>query len=126
MRILKTFAFVLAVLTTTIKTSEAPAKQDAPTDAAASPNPAPEAGKPPAEGEPPAEIEVARCSKALLEAYDIESGWSTVKDQNFLCPSVKKFNCCSYHGQLDIYRKWILKGEKKNIVDHYRLGFLLS
>lgn len=65
-------------------------------------------------------VEVAKCSKALLEAYDVESGWNTVKDQNFLCPAVKKLNCCSYHAQLDIYRKWMIKGEKERIVQHYK------
>lgn len=65
-------------------------------------------------------VEVAKCSKALLEAYDVESGWNTVKDQNFLCPAVKKLNCCSYHAQLDIYRKWVIKGEKERIVRHYK------
>lgn len=63
---------------------------------------------------------VGHCNKALLEAYDIESGWETTKDTNLLCPAVKKLNCCSYHAQMDIFRKWVLKGEKKKIVNTYR------
>ena len=63
---------------------------------------------------------VGHCNKALLEAYDIQSGWETVEDKNLLCPSVTKFNCCSYHAQLDIFRKWVLKGEREKILKTYR------
>ena len=96
---------------------------------------APADAAPPAEGEqPPAEagekggaegekkpVEmIGKCVKPLLEAYDIQSGWETVEDQNLLCPSVTKMNCCSYHAQLDIFRKWVLKGEKDKILKTYR------
>lgn len=122
MQILKySTTIILFILVTTIKTEDAPENSKPSKEGDTTPTKPPKGkDKPPGKEDPPGEIEVARCSKALLEAYDVESGWNTVKDQNFLCPSIKKFNCCSYHGQLDIYRKWVLKGEKKNIVDHYR------
>lgn len=63
---------------------------------------------------------VGHCNKALLEAYDIESGWETVADKNLLCPNIKKLNCCSYHAQIDIFRKWVLKGEREKILKTYR------
>jgi len=63
---------------------------------------------------------VGHCNKALLEAYDIESGWETVPDKNLLCPHIEKLNCCSYHAQIDIFRKWVLKGEREKIIKTYR------
>lgn len=63
---------------------------------------------------------VGHCNKALLEAYDIESSWETVEDKNLLCPSITKLNCCSYHAQIDIFRKWVLKGEREKILKIYR------
>lgn len=63
---------------------------------------------------------VGHCNKALLEAYDIESSWESVEDKNLLCPSITKLNCCSYHAQIDIFRKWVLKGERENILKIYR------
>lgn len=63
---------------------------------------------------------VGKCLKPLLESFDIQSSWETVEDQNVICPSVTKLNCCSYHAQLDIFRKWVLKGEKKKIIKTYR------
>ena len=75
--------------------------------------------------EPAKEVMVGRCNKALMESYDIESGWETVEDKNHLCPSILKLNCCSYHAQLDIFRKWVLKGEKKHILKTYRYPILI-
>ena len=63
---------------------------------------------------------VGHCNKALLEAYDIESSWETVPDKNLLCPQIEKLNCCSYHAQIDIFRKWVLKGEREKILKTYR------
>ena len=72
------------------------------------------------EGDEKKETVVGHCNKALLEAYDLESGWETVEDKNLLCPSIKKLNCCSYHAQLDIFRKWVMKGEREKILKTYR------
>jgi len=80
----------------------------------------PPAGESEGEGGEKKEALVGHCNKALLEAYDIESGWETVEDKNFLCPSIKKLNCCSYHAQMDIFRKWVMKGEREKVLNVYR------
>ena len=63
---------------------------------------------------------VGHCNKALLEAYDIEAGWETVEDKNLLCPGIKGLNCCSYRAQMDIFRKWVAKGEREKVIRTYR------
>jgi hypothetical protein len=63
---------------------------------------------------------VGHCDKALLEAYDIEADWETVEDKNLLCPEIKDMNCCSYRAQMDIFRKWVGKGERERVLNTYK------
>jgi hypothetical protein len=112
----------LSILTILILSLKAEAQADTPPDAADPPK-ADSAGDDSDSGDESGEKKeavVGHCNKALLEAYDLESGWETVEDKNLLCPSIKKLNCCSYHAQLDIFRKWVLKGEREKILKTYR------
>lgn len=116
MRTLKILAlFALCALSS--RAEETPAAEEKPAEEAA----APAEGEVPAEGEgEKKEKVVGHCNKALLEAYDLESTWETVEDKNLLCPSITKLNCCSYHAQIDIFRKWVLKGEREKVLKLYR------
>jgi len=62
----------------------------------------------------------ARCNKTLMDSYDIEGSWDKVKDRNLICPMANKHNCCSYHAQLDIYKKWIMQGEGRKVRELYK------
>ena len=59
-----------------------------------------------------------KCNKPLMDSYDIKGSWNLVTDRNMVCPLAKK-NCCSYHAQLDIYKKWVMQGEGKRIQKMY-------
>ena len=60
----------------------------------------------------------AQCNSVLMESYDLDSQLTTVSDDNLICPQAFN-NCCSYATQLNIYKKWIIKEEKKHIFDFY-------
>lgn len=62
----------------------------------------------------------ARCNKTLMDSYDIEGSWDLVTDRNLVCPMANKMNCCNYHAQLDIYKKWIMQGEGRKIRELYK------
>ena len=116
------FLGIFAIVMLSIRANEAEAQPDQQADQASADGDAPpEGGDAPEGGDgDKKERVVGHCNKALLEAYDIESGWETVEDKNLLCPSVTKLNCCSYHAQIDIFRKWVLKGERERIIKTYR------
>lgn len=61
-----------------------------------------------------------KCNKTLMDSYDIEGIWDPVKDRNLICPMANKHNCCNYHAQLDIYKKWIMEGEGRKIRELYK------
>lgn len=78
-----------------------------------------------------------QCNKSLMESYDIEGVYYPVKDKNLMCPLANGTgkNCCNYHAQLDIYKKWFMQGERKKILKLYKtyseaigrvLGFYLE
>ena len=62
----------------------------------------------------------ARCNKTLMDSYDIEGSWDIVKDRNLICPMANKKNCCNYHAQLDIYKKWVMQGEGRKVRELYK------
>lgn len=59
------------------------------------------------------------CDSKLLESYDIAGSFQVLPYQNRLCP-MARHNCCSYKAQLDIYKKWVVTGERKKIIEIYR------
>lgn len=61
-----------------------------------------------------------KCNKTLMDSYDIEGTWDPVNDRNLICPMANKHNCCNYHAQLDIYKKWIMQGEGRRIRELYK------
>ena len=64
----------------------------------------------------------AQCNKNLMDSYDVEGVYYPVKDKNLMCPlanGVNK-NCCNYHAQLDIYKKWFMQGERRKILKLYK------
>ena len=63
-----------------------------------------------------------QCNKNLMDSYDIEGVYYPVKDRNLMCPMAngKDKNCCNYHAQLDIYKKWFMQGERKKILKLYK------
>lgn len=65
-------------------------------------------------------LDPTKCNKTLMDSYDIEGVWDPVKDRNLICPMANKHNCCNYHGQLDIYKKWIMQGEGRKIRELYK------
>ena len=113
---------ILGLTTLPILTEEtggdtpAPAEGEANPDAASSGEGGEEAGDESGEKK---EKMVGHCNKALLEAYDIEADWETVEDQNLLSPEIE-MNCCSYRAQMDIFRKWVMKGEREAVLKTYR------
>lgn len=60
------------------------------------------------------------CNKTLMDSYDIEGSWYPVPEKNAMCPMANKRNCCNYHAQLDIYKKWFMQGERKKILELYK------
>ena len=55
-----------------------------------------------------------------MDSYDIEGVWDPVKERNMICPMANKHNCCNYHAQLDIYKKWIMQGEGRKVRELYK------
>lgn len=114
--------FILSLLSLGITSSEATqdgapkAEGDAPAEGGSEEKPGEEEG---AEAGKKEKL-VGHCDKALLEAYDIEADWETVEDKNLLCPEIKELNCCSYRAQMDIFRKWVGKGEREKVLETYR------
>lgn len=58
------------------------------------------------------------CNQLLMESFDVLGQQSLSPDRNYICPGVQS-NCCSLQTQLDIYKKWIISGEKKKIKSFY-------
>ena len=65
-------------------------------------------------------VDPTRCNKTLMDSYDIEGVWDPILDRNLICPMANKHNCCNYHAQLDIYKKWVMQGEGRKIRDLYK------
>ena len=60
------------------------------------------------------------CNKNLMDSYDLEGSWELVKERNMMCPLANKKNCCDYHAQLSIYKKWFMQGERTKILNLYK------
>ena len=58
------------------------------------------------------------CNRMLTESFDIMGETIVTSDRNFMCPGVME-NCCSLNTQLDIYKRWIVDGEKERIKSFY-------
>lgn len=58
------------------------------------------------------------CNQVFMESYDILGQSNLVTERNFICPGVTN-NCCSLSSQLEIFKRWIISGEKKKIGDFY-------
>lgn len=67
----------------------------------------------------PSDDKEGPCFRRLLESYDVSGSDRVLPYNNRLCP-LAKFNCCSYKAQLDIYKKWVVQHERKNIIDIYK------
>jgi len=65
-------------------------------------------------------VDPTKCNKTLMDSYDIEGIWDPTLDRNLICPMANKHNCCNYHAQLDIYKKWVMQGEGRKIRDLYK------
>jgi len=65
-------------------------------------------------------VDPTKCNKTLMDSYDIEGVWDPVKERNMICPMANKHNCCNYHAQLDIYKKWIMQGEGRKVRELYK------
>jgi len=58
------------------------------------------------------------CNQLFMESFDVLGQQNVSPDRNYICPGVQS-NCCSLQTQLDIYKKWIISGEKKKIKNFY-------
>lgn len=58
------------------------------------------------------------CNQLFMESFDVMGQQQLAPDRNYICPGVMS-NCCSLQTQLDIYKKWIISGEKKKIKSFY-------
>lgn len=58
------------------------------------------------------------CSQLFMESFDVMGQKEISSDRNYICPGVQT-NCCSLQSQLDIYKKWIISGEKHKIKSFY-------
>lgn len=54
-----------------------------------------------------------------MESFDILGQQSLVSERNYICPGVYS-NCCSLISQLEIYKRWIVTGEKHKIKKFYQ------
>lgn len=61
---------------------------------------------------------VTPCNQQLMESYDLNGQPDTVEDENLLCPSATS-NCCTYATQVDIFKKWVVAGEREHIKEIY-------
>jgi len=59
------------------------------------------------------------CNQMLMESFDILGQHTPVTDRNYICPGVYA-NCCSLSSQLEIYKRWIVNGEKHKIKKFYQ------
>lgn len=59
------------------------------------------------------------CNYLLMQSFDMNGQESLVPESNHFCNQVVN-NCCGYATQLEIYKKWIVKGEKKRIQGFYQ------
>lgn len=55
-----------------------------------------------------------RCNQQLMESFDLDGQRETVKEENLICPEVTS-NCCGYATQVDIFKKWIVAGEREHV-----------
>lgn len=58
------------------------------------------------------------CNQLFMESFDVMGQSGVLPDRNYICPGVQS-NCCSLQSQLDIYKKWIISGEKHKIKSFY-------
>jgi hypothetical protein len=58
------------------------------------------------------------CDRHLMESYDLDGTEKQSKDKNLICPAVVA-NCCDFHTQLQVYKKWIVSGERDRIMNFY-------
>lgn len=65
-------------------------------------------------------VDPTKCNKTLMDSYDIEGIWDPTLNRNLICPMANKHNCCNYHAQLDIYKKWVMQGEGRKIRELYK------
>ena len=70
----------------------------------------------------PEDILSTTCKPALMDSFDLEGqsepDGTTV---NHLCAGIPvQRNCCSYQAQLQIYKKWIVSGERDKMLSFYK------
>lgn len=58
------------------------------------------------------------CNKEFLESYDIHEEDHPTGDKNLFCEEITE-NCCTYQTQLNIYKKWVILGERDKILNFY-------
>lgn len=63
-------------------------------------------------------VKATSCNQMFMESFDVLGQTNLTLDRNYLCPGVSS-NCCSYQSQLEIYKKWIVSGEKHKIKSFY-------
>jgi hypothetical protein len=59
------------------------------------------------------------CNQQLMESFELDGQRATVRDENLICPDVTD-NCCTYATQVNIFKKWIVAGERERIKDIYQ------
>ena len=58
------------------------------------------------------------CNRHLMESYDLDGTQHQAKTKNLMCPGVTA-NCCDYAMQLQIYKKFVVSGERDRIMNFY-------
>ena len=59
------------------------------------------------------------CNRHLMESYDLDGTEKQVGYKNIICPGVTA-NCCDYHTQLQIYKKFVVSGERDRVMNFYK------
>jgi hypothetical protein len=58
------------------------------------------------------------CNRHLMESYDFDGTEKQSEAKNLVCPAITA-NCCDYHMQLQIYKKFVVSGERDRIMNFY-------
>ena len=60
-----------------------------------------------------------KCIPEVPESYDLEGSRMSLSYHNQMCPQVRD-NCCTYEGQLMMYKNWKIHGTRDKILNLYK------
>lgn len=58
------------------------------------------------------------CNRHLMESYDLDGTEKQANVKNLICPGVTA-NCCDFPTQIQVYKKFVVSGERDRIMNFY-------